>query len=191
MNQSFTDEEILSHIKEGGKKFENISLYLFHEFKGFISTIKAKLHLPQDKMEDAYADALVKLIRHVKNDQFRGDSKLSTYFYKIFYNTCVDVSRKTTSNKNMPTKELMDYDAKEADLLHLIDVKDEARIVMDVIKAMGEACKNILIDWGYYGYPMDEIAVRNKLSSPESARSMKYKCLKKLKDMLSKQDIRK
>lgn len=39
-------------------------LYLFHEFEGFISTIKAKLHMPQDQMQDAYADALVKLLRN-------------------------------------------------------------------------------------------------------------------------------
>jgi len=191
MKQNFTDAEILSNLKHGGKGFEDTSLHLFHEFKGFITAIKAKLHLSQEEMEDAYADALVKLIRHVKNDQFRGDSKLSTYFYTIFYNTCVDVSRKNTSHKNMPTKELLEYDAKEADLLHLIDVKDEARIVMNAIKTMGDACQQILIDWSYYGFPMDEIASRNKLSSPESARSMKYKCLKKLKQMLSKQEIRK
>jgi len=191
MNQSFTDQEIITHVKKGGKDFEDVSLFLFHQFKGFISKVRSKLHLSQEEMQDAYADALVKLIRHLKNGQFRGDSKVSSYFYTIFYNTCVDVSRKNTSHKNMPTQELFEYDARETDLLHLMDVKDEARHVMRLMESMGEACKNILIDWGYFGYPMNEIAIRNNLSNAESARSMKYKCLKKLKGILSKQDIRK
>jgi len=191
MNQSFTDQEILSNVNKGGKAFEDISLHLFHQFKGFISTVQSKLHLPQEQIQDAYADALVKLLRHLQNGQFRGDSKISSYFYRIFYNTCVDVSRKNTSNKNMPTQELFEYDARETDLRHLIDVKDEAQRLIKLIESMGDTCKSILIDWGYYGYQMDEIANRNNLSNAESARSMKYKCLKKLKDILSKQDIRK
>jgi len=32
---------------------------------------------------------------------------------------------------------------------------------------------------------MSEIAERAKLSNPESARSMKYKCLKKLRELLN------
>jgi len=191
MNQSFSDQEILANVNKGGKAFEDISLYLFHQYKGFISTIQSKLHLPQEQMQDAYADALVKLLRHLKNGQFRGDSKISSYFYRIFYNTCVDVSRKNTSNKNMPTQELFEYDAKETDLRYLIDIKDEAQQVLKLIESLGDTCKRILIDWGYYGYQMDEIASRNNLSNAESARSMKYKCLKKLKDILNKADLRK
>lgn len=190
MNQSFTDKEILTKVQNGGKEFEDISLYLFHQFKGFIPKVKSKLHLPQEQLQDAYADALVKLLRHLKNGTFRSDSKISSYFYSIFYNTSVDVSRKNTSYKNMPTQELFEHDAKETDLRHLIDIKDEANQVLNLIGSMGEACKNILTDWGYFGYKMDEIAIRNNLSNAESARSMKYKCLKKLKAMLAKQDIR-
>jgi len=181
----FTDEELISKLRSGGKDFEDISMYMFHEYKGFLPKIKEKLNLPQQQIQDAYADALVKLIRHLRDGSFRGDSKISSYFYTIFYNTSVDVSRKNASNKNMQTQELLEHDARETDLLKLIDNKDEAAQVISVMKTMGDLCQRILMDWGYYGYSMAEIATRSDLSNAESARSMKYKCLKKLRELLN------
>lgn len=180
----YSDEELISKVRSGGRAFEDISIYMFNEFMGFLPKIKEKLHLTQQQSQDAYADALVKLIRHLKDGRFRGDSKVSSYFYTIFYNTAVDVSRKNASNKNMQTQELMEHDAKERDLLNLITKKDQAAEVIKVMEAMGDVCQRILMDWGYYGYSMSEIATRSDLSNAESARSMKYKCLKKLRALL-------
>ena len=180
----YSDEEVIDKIRAGGRSFEEISLYMFHEYKGFLPKIKDKLHLSQQQLQDAYSDALVKLIRHIKDGQFRRESKISTYFYTIFYNASVDVSRKNASNKNMQTQELMEHDAKERDLLNLIENNDEAAQVIHVMKSMGDVCKRILMDWGYYGYSMSDIADRSDLSNAESARSMKYKCLKKLRSLL-------
>ena len=186
INQTtYTDSEIIKKLKAGGQDFEGISVYLFEQFKGFIPTVQGKLHLPTTEVQDAYADALVKLIRHLRNDQFRGESKISSYFYKIFYNTAVDASRKNASNKNIKTTELLEFDLRERDLLDMITKKQEAQNVMLVINAMGGTCQQILIDWGYYGYSMAEIAIRGNMKNPESARSMKYKCLKKLKEILA------
>jgi len=181
----FTDEEIIQSITAGGKRFEDMSMYLFHEFKGFIYKVNQRLHLPQNDIEDAYSDALVRFIRKIKDGSFRGESKLSSYFYSIFSNAAVDVSRKNTSHKNMATKELTEFDAKETDLLKIIDAKDHASKIIGLMDKMGSPCKQILMDWGYYGYSMDEIAQRSNLSGAESARSMKYKCLKKLKGIIA------
>ncbi len=183
--ENYTDEELVSKVREGGKAFEDISMYMFNEFKGFLPKIKEKLNLPQQQIQDAYADALVKLIRKLRDGSFRGESKVSSYFYTIFYNTSVDVSRKNASNKNKQTLELLEHDARETDLLKLIDNKDEANQVIAVMKTMGDMCQRILMDWGYYGYSMNEIATRSDLSNAESARSMKYKCLKKLRELLN------
>lgn len=181
---TYSDIEIIKQLKLGGFAFEQVSNYLFNQFKGFIPKIQSKLNLPISQVHDAYADALVKLIRHLKSGKFRGESKISSYFYKIFYNTAVDASRKNASNKNMETVELADYDARERDLLQTILNKQAAKEVILVINTLGPKCQNILIDWAYYGYSMNEIAHRRNLKNVESARSMKYKCLQKLKGIL-------
>lgn len=186
MNQdNYIEDELSAKIIAGGKEGEEASMQLFNSLQGFIPTIQGKLNLPLDQVRDAYSDALVKLIRQIKNGSFRGESKLSSYFYSIFYNTAVDVTRKNSTNKNIKTVPLEDYDLRERDLLDMMDIKEDAQRLFVVIDKMGPVCKKILIDWGYHGYNMEEIAERSKLSNASSARSMKYKCLKKLKEFIN------
>lgn len=180
----YSDDQIKSKLLEGGKSFEDMSMYLFQTYRGFISQVNNKLHLAQDDINDAYADALVKCIQKIRDNTYRGESKLSSYFYSIFYNTAVDVSRKNTSYKAKATVEIQEYDAKERDLMELFEIKDNTKMVNRLMNEMGHPCKKILLDWGYYGYSMIEIADRLSLKNAETARSMKYKCLKKLKGMI-------
>lgn len=186
---TYIDSEIIARLQAGGKSFEDTSMYLFEQYRGYIVTMMQKHQISKPHAEDAYADALVKLIRHIKQGTFRSESKISTYFYTIYSNTCVDVLRKLSSNKNKQTMELTEYSAKERDLLNLIEVRDTTSYIKGVIETLGDACKGILMDWAYYGYNMEEIAKRSSLANAESARSMKYKCLKKLKAKLSKMNI--
>jgi len=185
--KDLSDTEIIAQVKEGGRAYEAVSEYLFHSLLGFVPQIKSKLNLSQADVEDAYADSLVKLLRQIKTASFRGDSKISTYFFRIFNNTAVDVSRRNASNKVLDTVEISPYDAKERDLLELIEVKSETKILLAQIDQLGSSCKSILLDWGYYGYNMEEIAKRSNLSGADSARSMKFKCLKRLRNLISQQ----
>jgi len=180
-----SEEEIISLILSGGSDYEKASVLLLDQYKGYLKKVNEKLFLPTEVLHDAYADAIIKLLKQVREGKFRGESKMSTYFYAIFYHTAVDVSRKSTSNK-IETREVLEHDAKTADLLSLIDSNDEAKLLMGQIAMLEDPCKRILMDWGYYGYSMDEIAERSSLANASSARSMKYKCLKKLKSMLKR-----
>ncbi len=185
VDNNYSDSEIIQLIKNGGSAFEQIAEYLFESHLGYIHKAKKQLNLSLEQANDAYADALVKLIRQIRNDRFLGESKLSTYFYSIFHNTCVDVLRKETTNLSYSSLNELAYSKKEKDLLNLIELKDSVKQVKAQMHQIGEPCKKILLDWAYWGYSMREIAVRSSLASEESARSMKYKCLKKLKAIMT------
>jgi RNA polymerase sigma factor (sigma-70 family) len=182
---TYSDAEIVRKIKKGGQSFEEVSMYLFDSFKGFISKVNSQLHLDDVAIKDAYADALVKCIGKVKDDTYRGESKLSSYFYRIFYNKAIDISRQNLSARNLSLDEIDQSDAKERDLIELFDIKEVSKSIEELIAFLGSPCKKILIDWAYYGYSMDEIAQRCKLKNADSARSMKYKCLKKLRKSIA------
>jgi len=183
--ETYSDGEIHQKILTGGKEKEDAAIYLFDSFQGYILTVQGKLSLSLMDARDAYSDALIKLIRQLDDGTFRGDSKISSYFYSIYYNTAVDVSRKKTTNKNIKTIALEDFDLRERDLLNMMDQKEEVKELVAVMDLLGPACRKILLDWGYYGYNMREIAERSQLKNQESARSMKYKCLKNLKTLLA------
>lgn len=181
----YSDKEIVTAIRKGGKVKEDMAKYLFSQFQGYIYSKGIKFNLPEDSLKDAYTDSVVKLISQISENRFQSKSKLSTYFYSIFTNKCIDVSRSLSSNKNKATEELEDYSNNSTDLLHELSIKQEFKILKNYMSQLGGDCKTILIDWGYYGYSMQEIAKSLNLASAESARSIKYKCLKKLRELIA------
>lgn len=178
------DLEIIESLGGGGREKDKIAHYLFDQYKGYIPKVKEKLGMKQADIQDAYADAIIKLIRQLSDGSFEGKSKLSSYFYSIFYNTAVDALRKMSTNK-IKEFPLQEFDQREKGLWDIIDSKEKASHVMMVMNQMGGSCKKILVDWAFYGFSMEEIAERSSLSNASSARSMKYKCIKKLRDLLS------
>ena len=185
----YTDQEIIEEIRKGGRDREQITYYLLKKWNGYNVKLANKYHLTPLQQKDAYTDAIVKLISQIDQGQFKGNSALSTYFYSILNNGCIDVLRSSTSNKNKPTEVLNEWTSAEHQAFDLIGKKDLLSNVKYVIGQMGESCKNVLMDWGFYGYNMKEIVERRQLASPESARSVKYKCLKKLKELLAINDV--
>lgn len=181
---TYTDQQILKAIQQGGKTRDEMTRYLLKQWRGYAITVGKKYHLNPEQQKDAFTDALVKVITQIDQQQFRGDSKISSYFFSILNNRCVDVLRSATSNKNKASEELNEWTKVETKAFELIGRKDELQQIRTVMNQMGESCKNILLDWGFEGYSMKEISERRDLASPETARSMKYKCLKKLKSLL-------
>ncbi|HRE40231.1 MAG TPA: RNA polymerase sigma factor [Ignavibacteria bacterium] len=72
-----------------------------NSFKSFVNEYKDKayslcikiLKNPEDA-EDALQESFLKLYRALLENQFESKSKLSTYFYSIVYNSCIDAYKK-------------------------------------------------------------------------------------------------
>ena len=55
------------------------------------------------------------------------------------------------------------------------------------MKDMGHPCNDILMDWAYWGYSMEEIANKVGLETADQAKKKKYKCLQKLLKQINRQ----
>jgi len=190
MHNPLSDQEIVRALKSGGSDFEEKSMQLFYQLQTHIPTVKDKLALPQIEIQKAYADALVILIGKLKTGQLAPDSNISNQFYSIFYSKADDRSKiaqaqKEKKKKDVPQKEPLKHNALEKELLQMADKYSDSSHVVEVIETIGNSGKNILVDWGYFGYTMNKIAERAKFNNAESAFSMKEKCLKKLKLLLA------
>jgi len=182
---ALTDKEVVERIVRGGKDFEDTAMFLFHRLKKFITEVKHKLNLPQQQLQDAYADSLIELIRQIKDGSFRGEQTLAIHFDTLFYDKAFGIyQKKAFKNQHEPARKI-NFDKRERELLHMVNQEDEETQVVNVISEMGALCQRILKDWGYYGYSMVEIAHRSELSDELSAKNMKQKCLKNLRSLLN------
>ncbi|MDX2247089.1 MAG: sigma-70 family RNA polymerase sigma factor [Bacteroidia bacterium] len=182
-----TDEVIIQAILAGGAQREKMIHYLYDDaYSGMTFKIQRKLLLTDEEVQDAYSDAIVKLDQQIRSGKFEGKSKLSTYFFRIFYNKGVDILRKRLPNTKityLPEEQGAHVPDPTETILELLQADDNIRMVRGYLSQIGETCQKILIMF-YNRYTMEEIAVETGLKNAESATSQKYKCFKKLSDIL-------
>ena len=181
-----SDKKLTESICQGGQAREWATSQLLDQHIYFVKKLSKQFHQPEEQVLDAYTDALMLLLDHIISGRFRGESQLSTYLYQILFNKCRDLLKRPSTN----TIELNDWteNLEKSSQSYLIEFleKEEVSTLHLYMDKIGSTCKQILLDWGYWGYNMEEIAERVGLENADQAKKRKYKCLQKLKEMMSK-----
>jgi RNA polymerase sigma factor (sigma-70 family) len=159
---------------------------LIDDHYGFIYKLKAETGLSEDILKDIYTDTVLLIIEHMENGTFKGDSKISTYFFRIYYFKTVDFLRKNASNKIDYLDELPEIDDSGQNISNEIEVKDEMNQILLLLDTMCSPCREIIMDWAYWGFKPDEIGERIGEKDPVKFSKMKYNCIEKFKKLWNK-----
>ncbi len=181
----WSDDKIIEAFSAGGASKEKAVNHVMSDFIHYLPKVAKKTGLSRDEALDVFTDAIMALIDQTTSTQFKGESKLSTYFYKIFYFKCVDLFRKNTTNKIDYREELPETSDTSPLAEKEIEINEEINQLYKYLNQIGEPCKQILLDWGFWGYNMKEIAERAGLEGSTQAKDRKYKCLQKLRKLIS------
>lgn len=185
MKAIVSDQIILEGILLGGAKQEKAIKRLYEQYFHLIYNGRKKYHqLSDDDLLTAYNAAIISIRRHVLNQTFRGDSSLWTYLNKIFYNKCIDIIRKVSSNREDAYESLPDQEDEHGTVLTQMTVNEEFEQLVAQLGQLGEPCKQIIMDSEYLGYNSEEIAQRVGFSNARSVNSKKYSCLQRLRKLL-------
>ena len=87
-----TNEDIhyINLIFEGNSNAFNI---LVDRYKDLVFSLALKMVKNREEAEEVAQDTFIKVFKSLS--QFKGDSKFSTWIYKVTYNTCLDRLKKT------------------------------------------------------------------------------------------------
>jgi len=179
------DKKLIDDILEGGiRKRRACNQLLKDHIRYIYSLLIGKLNLTEDDAYTVYHDSWVKVLESIEARTFRGNSKLSTYFYTTLYRTGLNFSNRI---KREPQKESTDI------LVHLedervspsksLEVSDQIKALEPMMNSLGNNCKDILLKWAD-GYNMKEIAQILGLANAKVVKARKSQCLKKLKKLL-------
>ncbi|MEL6845193.1 MAG: sigma-70 family RNA polymerase sigma factor [Bacteroidota bacterium] len=182
------EAQYIAAIRAGGIARERATHALNLAFRGYLPQQRQKLKLSQEDAIDCYTDALVAVCEQIANGRFGGESRLSTYFFRIFSNRCIDKLRSRTTNFSKAQQEWSDAFAHLPDraqnfMQRFLD-QERLEAVKGHLRALGERCQQILWYSAYWGYSPKEIAEKMKFSSAKSASSQRYQCLQQLKKRL-------
>ena len=161
---------------------------LAFDYRGYVGHMMRKYRIGEEQAVDAYTDALIKLRQQVVSDAFRGESKLSTFFFTIYSRKCIDSLRKSPSHAVELTDELLAVPDGRPDAEHYMIEREAYEQLLALMDELGSLCKAVLMDRYYRGITnMQEIADRNGLKNANTAGSQRYTCLKKLMERIKEQ----
>jgi RNA polymerase sigma-70 factor (ECF subfamily) len=178
-----TEKKLLDNILSGGVLMQKAAESFYLENYKLVYNAKG---ISREEALDAYSDSVTAFVENVRNRLFKGESKSSTYFIRIFNNKCIDVLRKKTTNKSKQIT--MSIEELKTDLPDIEVTNEEHTDLTAYFNELSDVCREVLMDWSD-GYSMDDIAERNGLKNAHTARSKRYNCFQQLMEILQRRNI--
>ena len=99
------DQQLIEAILNGDAKSYG---QLVNRYKDLVYTLAYRMLKHREEAEEVAQDAFVKVYRSL--NKFKGDSKFSTWIYKVTYNTCLDRLKKNKKHFNdLPIDEYTEH----------------------------------------------------------------------------------
>lgn len=188
-SNSSREEEILRGLQQGGPRRRSYEEQLYLLFYYFIREGVRKYRLNEEDSASAYSDTIISVIDNIVYNRFEGRSSLKSYIYQIFSNKCVDLKRKTTTNKervhqthDLDTFITMLPDNARNVVQQLIDNSNHS-LLEKKMQEIGEKCKQLLLLFED-GYTDRDIATMLEYNSADVAKVSRRRCMEKLKEKM-------
>ena len=182
------DLQIIGQLRSEGLDRRRGEERLFSEYAYFIREGVRKHRMSEEQAFDAYSDSVLAAVESISTGVFKGDSSLKSYLYKIFHNKCVDLFRKSTTNKNAVNRanpindELLRFSDKSRSILQVLIEKTDWKILKTRIAQLGEDCNKMLLLWAE-SYSDKEIAVVMEYKTASVVKTSRLRCMAKLKQL--------
>lgn len=187
-SNSLKDWQIIGLLRHKGLDKRKGEESLFNEYAYFIRDGMRKHRLSEEEAFDAYADSVLAAIDNISNETFQGYSSLKSYLYKIFHNKCVDLFRKTATNKSSVNRcvsideELFRLSDRSRGIVQVLIEKADWKVLRERLEQIGEDCRRMLLLWAD-SYSDREIAVVMEYKTASVVKTSRLRCLSKLRQL--------
>ena len=159
----------------------NAYAFLVERYKTMVFTLALKMVKSREEAEEVSQDTFIKAYKNL--NKFKGESKFSTWLYKIAYRTCLDALKKTKERYNIDViDEVTIHKIRAADtILEGIERKERAQVLNSCLLSMPEEERSIL--WMFY---FEELSLKEIIEITDfSEANVKVKLHRARKMLLS------
>ena len=183
MQKAFSDQTILNALLKGGLAEDTALRQVYLQNRTPIFDFVKKNSGTTEEAKDVFQEAVMAFYENVKNGRFKGESTMPSYIYSIARFIWLNkLKRKNVGQRILETQQ--PNEATQNFLPHFLE-KEQEKQVLGVFEKLGSDCKKVLLLNIYQQLNMQEIAVEMNYENEQIARNKKYKCLKKLKEMIA------
>jgi RNA polymerase sigma factor (sigma-70 family) len=167
------------YITETLKGNVNAYAFLVEKYKRMVYTLIIRIVKNREEAEEISQDVFVKAYKNLKN--FKGESKFSTWIYKIGYYASLDVLKRNKRHVNSYNiEEISDNELENVqDGLQILHESDRKRIINEALLKLNEDERIILTLYYFQELAIKEIAKVVDLSE-ENIKVKLFRSRKKL-----------
>lgn len=149
------DKHYINQIIDGNT---NTFSVLVNQYKDLVFTLSYKMLKNKEEAEEASQDTFVKVFNSL--NKFKGDSKFSTWIYKITYNNCLDRLKKSTKENNVfYIEDFSEYQVRAIEnVLDAIDEKDRNQKIQECLQLLPSEDAFLLTLYYFDDQSIEEIA---------------------------------
>jgi len=127
------DQHYINQIINGDT---NAFTVLVDRYKGLIFTLALRMLKNREEAEEVSQDTFIKTYKYLY--KFKGDSKFSTWIYKVAYNTCLDRLKKNKKHiYNVAIDEFTEHQIKTIDnALESLEQKEHNKTIQDCLNLL-------------------------------------------------------
>lgn len=183
------DKEVVAGIVSGDRSsINNVFRYLYNaHYLAIVKFVVANKGTESDAA-DNFQQSLLVLFDQIKTGRFKGKSSIKTYLYAINRNLWLKELLKK-NHENSSLEQLPDMVADSGNFEEAINFSTKKLTLSYLLEQLGDGCKQVLTDFYYRGLSIKEIADNFSLSNEDSAKNKKYRCMKKLMDLVRDKNI--
>ena len=169
------EKEIFERIQGGDEKALEV---LYKKYYRMMTKLVITNSGTEEEARDIYQDALIVFWQKARSGNLVLTSKISTYIYSI----CQNLWR-----KELDRKKRLSNEEKDASVSIDMDTAEKEKIIARCINQLGDTCKKVLMYYYFDEMSMQDIAERLGFANTDTAKTKKYKCKKKLDDLIKSQ----
>ncbi len=174
-SSAMNETEIFERICKGDEKALEL---LYKKYYRMMTKLVITNSGTEDEARDVYQDALIVFWQKATSGNLVLTSKMSTYIYSI----CQNLWRKELDRKKRLSNE-------EKDSAVTLDTEtlEREKIIAKCIDQLDGTCKKVLMYYYFEEMSMQDIADKLGFANTDTAKTKKYKCKKKLDDLVKSQ----
>ncbi|HEX7015002.1 MAG TPA: sigma-70 family RNA polymerase sigma factor [Cyclobacteriaceae bacterium] len=169
------EKELFERIRSGDEKALE---FLYKKYYRMMTKMVITNSGTEEEARDIYQDALIVFWQKATSGNLVMTSKISTYIYSI----CQNLWRKELDRKKRLSNETNDTPVSID-----TDSAEREKIIARCINQLGETCKKVLMYYYFEEMSMQDIAEKLGFANTDTAKTKKYKCKKKLDELVKAQ----
>jgi RNA polymerase sigma-70 factor (ECF subfamily) len=158
---------------------------LVDRYKDLVFTLSLRMMKHTEEAEEAAQDTFIKAYKSL--NKFKGDSKFSTWIYRVAYNTCLDRLKKNKRQQyTVEINEYTEHQVKTIDnALDQIEAKEKQQAIQDCLALLPSEDSFLLTLYYFEELSLEEIGKIVSLK-PNNVKVKLFRSRKKLATVLKR-----